>query len=141
MYIYFECENGHRLKAREANEGRETHCPRCKAAVAVPQRRPKTVTDSSIVRLLTDDDMKTLNEAASLANGATAKGASANGDAQHKSKEEAKAATIDCPRCRETIPASSRSCERCGLYITVNAGAWSNVLQTAKRYVRDRRGA
>lgn len=136
MYIYFECENGHRLKAREANEGRETHCPRCKAAVAVPKRRAKTVTDSSIVRLLTDDDMKSLNKAASIANGAAAKG-----DAQRASKEEAKAATIDCPRCRVTIPASSRSCERCGLYITVNAGAWSNVLQTAKRYVRDRRGA
>lgn len=138
MYIYFECENGHRLKARAANEGRETLCPRCKAPVAVPQRRAKTVTDSSIVRLLTDDDMKTLNQAAASA--ATNNGAT-KGDAPRESKEEAKPTTVDCPRCHGTIPASSRSCEHCGLYITVNAGAWSSVLQSAKRYVRDRRGA
>lgn len=123
MFLYFECQNGHRLKAEVSQAGRTSHCPRCQAPIVVPKRAPHPVTDSGIVRLLGEME---------------AESPSAPRQAPLPVNQ---APDRSCPRCDSPLSPSARSCDACGLYVTVNAGAWNSALETAQRYVRARRRA
>jgi hypothetical protein len=130
MYVYFECDNGHRLKAHASHRGRGSKCPRCQAEIVVPERQSNPVTDSGIARLLgTPEPQESREETRAETSAAPSATATAS------------SAKTTCPRCSAIIAASSRSCDQCGLYITVNASAWDSVLKTANRYVRAKRGA
>ncbi len=103
MHIRFACRNGHVLKTHLRNAGRKTRCPRCQAAVWVPQPTPalqtdEDLTDTQAVRLLGSyqPSQRTLLAA----------------PAPTPSDEER-----PCPRCLRLVPALCRICPSCNTYL------------------------
>ncbi|MFN3192264.1 MAG: hypothetical protein ACE361_17265 [Aureliella sp.] len=104
MTIHFNCENGHRIRADEKHAGQQGNCPRCRVPIQVPsppadQKRPRSITESGVMRVLGDADL------------APSKGVAT---------ESAKRC---CPRCRKPLSAEATLCKHCHLYVGLTAPA------------------
>lgn len=117
MIIRFRCPNGHKLKVANRHSGNSAICPACRSRVTIPGRNPNPITDSAVVRLLSDEPV--LPEGAS----------------RPMSTREPPAPKRTCPRCTNELSPSARICAHCNLYLFPSENTWKRALRAAKTYL------
>ncbi len=91
------CPNGHRLRAQPQDVGKTAKCPKCRAAIVVPQPPAAEVSDSSVVRLLEECTSNQLRSAPAV--------------------QPSAASTQTCPRCGTNVSGLVRICPLCRVYL------------------------
>ncbi len=121
MLIRFRCPNGHKLKVSDRYVGNPAVCPACKSRVTIPGRAQTPITDSAVVRLLSDDPP--LPESSTRGGTSTTKRLPSG----HVNRE--------CPRCQRELPPTARICGHCNLYLFPTENTWKKALRAAKDYL------
>lgn len=100
MSIHLECRNGHKLKAKDKHAGRSTICPKCGVQVSVPnsQPEPRSISDSSVLALLSEQDGGTTTVTRLIPSQTSA--------------------TKKCPRCKTLISSASVYCPECDCFVS-----------------------